>query len=193
MRFDNDLSLHTHMRMRGAWHLYPRDVSWRRGTTPRVLLDFSDWVAVLFSAPTVNLVRQPEPLLEHLGPDILAEEFEVGEAVRRSRLLRPETLGEMLLDQRVCAGIGNIYKCESLWQLHLDPWLSPAELDDAQLTRLFSCARKLMRAGLHAHTVRAVHGRARHPCPRCHTPISVRAQGEHARLTYFCSRCQARG
>ena len=102
-------------------------------------------------------------------------------------------LGELLLDQRVCAGIGNIYKCESLWIHRLDPWQPSEALDDEALRRLYSAARDLMRRNLVTPIARqrhAVHARGGRSCPRCGTPIRIQPQGEHARLTYFCPRCQ---
>jgi endonuclease-8 len=109
----------------------------------------------------------------------------------------------MLLEQRVCAGIGNIYKCEALWALKLDAWMAPAELNDGELRQVYLTARDLMRGSLVTRGKsrdpdewpigrqrHAVHGRGGRPCPRCGTPIRIRAQGQQARLTYFCPRCQ---
>jgi endonuclease-8 len=100
----------------------------------------------------------------------------------------------LLLEQRVCAGIGNIYKCEALWALRLDAWLPRGKLDDERLRQLYMTARDLMRRNILEPIVRrrhAVHGRGGRPCPRCGAPIRIRAQGAQARFTYFCPRCQA--
>jgi len=129
----------------------------------------------------------------HLGPDILVDPFDLEEVIRRARRSDAPTLGELLLEQQVCAGIGNIYKCESLWGLRLDPWTRPAELDDERLRQLYLMARDLMRRNLVTPIARqrhAVHARGGRPCPRCGTPIRIRAQGQQARLTYYCPRCQ---
>jgi endonuclease-8 len=133
----------------------------------------------------------PDPVA-HLGPDILVDPFDIDEVIRRARLSEAPTLGKVLLEQRVCAGIGNIYKCESLWALRLDPWMHPAELHDERLRQLYLTARDLMRRNLVTPIARqrhAVHARGGRPCPRCGTPIRIRAQGHQARLTYFCPRC----
>ncbi len=200
IRFSSGLTLHTHMRMHGSWHLYQPGERWRRPQwQARAVLDFDSAVAVAFAAPVVELVRDPEGAVAHLGPDILSPDFQLDEVIARARKSLAPTLGEMLLDQRICAGIGNVYKCESLWELGLDPWLPPAHCDEATLRRLYATARTQMRGNLttwaprrFAHGRAAVHGRAGRPCPRCGTPIAVRAQGEHARMTFHCPGCQRR-
>ena len=193
IRFSGGLSLHTHMRMRGAWHLYQPGERWQRPAhQARAVLDFDDAVAVCFAAPVVDLVRDAGATVAHLGPDILGGTWRPEEVLSRVRVSAVATLGEMLLDQTLCAGIGNIYKCESLWTRRLDPWLSPAACDDATIRDLYLEAREQMRAHLTGAGIRrrAVHGRAGRPCPRCGAPIAVRAQGEHARMTFHCPRCQ---
>jgi len=142
----------------------------------------------------MELIRDAREPVAHLGPDILVDPFDLEEVIRRARRSDAPTLGELLLEQRVCAGIGNIYKCESLWGLRLDPWMLPAELDDERLRQLYQTARDLMRRNLVTPIARqrhAVHARGGRPCPRCGTPIRIRAQGHQARLSYFCPRCQS--
>jgi endonuclease-8 len=197
MHFDGGIALHSHMRMHGAWHLYRRDERWR---LPRhratAMLTFDDVTAVCFAAPVVELVADPLLPVAHLGPDILGDRFDLDEVLQRARSAAAATLGELLLDQRVCAGIGNIYKCETLWIHRIDPWLSPAAVDDGLLRRLYLTAHDLMRANLITPVGRqrhAVHARAGRPCPRCGSPIRIQTQGALARLTYFCSRCQGVG
>ena len=194
MQFEGGLALHSHMRMTGAWHLYRVGERWpqpeRRAT---VVLSFDDVVAVCFAAPVMELVRDGREPVAHLGPDILVDPFDLEEVIRRARRSDAPTLGELFLEQCVCAGIGNIYKCESMWALRLDPWMRPADLDDERLRQLYLTARDLMRRNLVTPIARqrhAVHARGGRPCPRCGTPIRVRAQGHQARLTYFCPRCQ---
>jgi len=157
------------------------------------VLTFDDVVAVCFAAPVMELVSDPRRTVAHLGPDILADSFDLDEVIRRSRASDAATLGELLLEQRVCAGIGNIYKCEALWAHRLNPWSAPSELTDDALRRLYSAARDMMRRNLVPSVGRqshAVHARGGRPCPRCGTPVRIRPQGELARLTYFCPKCQ---
>jgi endonuclease VIII len=201
MRFSDGWTLHSHMRMNGSWHLYRAGQRWQRPERQaRVVLEFGEWLAVCFSAPVVDLVRAGHEPIAHLGPDLLAAGVRMEEVVARARALGPTPLGELLLDQRVCGGIGNVYKCETLWRLRLDPWASSDMLDDAALAELFETARTAMRANLRPAAPRrfegrppAVHGRGGRPCPRCGTPVRTRLQGELARLTYWCPTCQQGG
>jgi endonuclease-8 len=193
------LVLHSHMRMTGAWHLYASGERWRKPAhRARAVLEVEGAVAVCFNAPVVELRPDDGAVTRHLGPDILADDFDLNEAVALARADPDRPLGELLLDQRVCAGIGNIYKCNTLWRLRLDPWSPAGALDDDALRRLYTTARELMLAGrdhpgLGPFRMAGVHGRSRRPCPRCDTPIRVRRQGEQGRLTYFCPGCQTGG
>jgi formamidopyrimidine-DNA glycosylase len=200
IRFDNGLALHTHMRMRGVWQVYPRG---QKATRPdwqlKAILETDDVVAACFAAPVVELIRDESAHVGHLGPDILGEEWDVHAVVKRARSLGAAAIGEVMLDQRVSAGIGNVYRCESLWQLKVNPWKPIDKLTDDELASLFDVARQAMRANLGGDRRRrfpgygkgAVHGRGGRPCPRCGTPIKVRALGEHARLAYWCPACQS--
>jgi endonuclease VIII len=194
MQFEGGLALHSHMRMTGAWHLYRTGERWRQPQRrATAVLTFDDVVAVCFAAPVLELVVDARRPVAHLGPDILAPLFDLDEVIHRARRSAAPSLGELLLEQRVCAGVGNIYKCEALWALRLNPWAPPARLDDAGLRRLYSTARDLMRRNLVTPVPgqgHAVHGRGGRPCRRCDTPIRTKAQGEQARLTYFCVGCQ---
>ena len=194
IRFDDGLVLHSHMRMTGSWHVYAPGQRWRKpARLASAVLGFEDMVAVLFSAPVVELTRDPREVVGHLGPDILADDFVVADAVRLARLSEREELGDLLLDQRVCAGIGNIYKCETMWLQRANPWTLAAEITDLELGAMYATARRLMRdslVGRGPRARRAVHARGHRPCPRCATPIAVRVQGVLGRLTYYCPRCQ---
>jgi endonuclease-8 len=193
------LVLHSHMRMTGAWHLYAPGERWRKPAhRARAVLEVEGAVAVCFNAPVVELRPDDGAATRHLGPDILADDFDPGDAVALARTDPDRPLGELLLDQRVCAGIGNIHKCNTLWRLRLDPWSPAGALDDDALRAVYSTARELMLAGRDHPGLRnlrtaGVHGRSRRPCPRCDTPIRVRPQGEQGRLTYFCPGCQTGG
>jgi len=199
MRFSGGWTLHSHMRMTGSWHLYRTGERWKRpGHLARVVLQFGDREAVCFSAPVVDLVREGRAPVAHLGPDVLADDFPLDVAVARARAVGPVALGELLLDQRVCCGIGNVYKCEALWELRLDPWRSSGELGDDELARLFEVARAAMRENVSRAAPRsfggrpgAVHGRRGRPCPRCGARVEANPQGQDARMTYWCPTCQA--
>ena len=199
IRFDNGLAIHSHMRMRGAWHLYRKGERWRRPAWQmKALLETDDAVAVCFAAPVIELVRDEATKVGHLGPDILSDVWTATDVVTRTRAMGATAIGELLLDQRVTAGIGNVYRCEALWLRKVNPWTKATDLRDEALAAIFETAREAMLANLKGGFQRtfpgygkgAVHGRGGRPCPRCGTPIKVRAQGEHARLTYWCPACQ---
>jgi endonuclease VIII len=198
MRFSGGWTLHSHMRMTGSWHLYRPGERWQQPRhRARAVLAFGDWEAVCFSAPLLELVREGAEAIGHLGPDVLAGDFPLPEVVARARALGAVPVGELALDQRVCCGIGNVYRCEALWELRVDPWCSSASLDDEHLGAVFATARAAMLENLRGAGPRrfggrpaAVHGRGGRPCPRCGELVSARAQGPDARITYWCPRCQ---
>lgn len=195
MGFDGDLILHSHMRMSGSWHMARAG---ERGLRPaqlvraRVELD-DGGVAVCYAAAVVELTTTSAwaSPVEHLGPDVLAEPLDLDRIVARTRGSEATELGVLLLDQRVCAGIGNMWRCEVMWELRLDPWTPVAALDVPTLRACYRSAHDLMLAGLREQPRQsAVHGRGWRPCPRCRAPIAVRAQGDQGRLTYWCPSCQ---
>ena len=111
----------------------------------------------------------------------------------RARTDATRAVGEVLLDQSVCSGIGNIYKCESLFAVALDPWAPVDSIDDAALEKLYRTARRLMREsayGMSGRPRRAVHGRGGRPCRRCAHMIQMKPQGAQGRITYWCPHCQ---
>jgi endonuclease-8 len=203
VRFASGNVLHSHMRMTGSWHVYSRGQRWRRPTSEaRLMLTCGDRVAVCFNAPVVELLQKRaeavHPALTRLGPDVLAEPdaLDVDEIRRRARSRPAElALGELLLDQRVVAGIGNIWRCETLFADGRDPWAPQSSLTDDELDHLVRTASRLMRAQLGPWNAaesgpRAVYKRTGRPCRRCGTPIEARRQGAEARTTYWCPTCQ---
>jgi endonuclease-8 len=201
IRFDDRLELRTHLRMNGSWHRYRPGERWRRPPgRARLVLEVPGAVAVCFDAPVVELFEARaealHPSLSRLGPDLLVDDFDAAEA--RRRLRSPERAGlsiaEALLDQRALAGIGNIWKNETLFAERVSPFVTVASLDDETLDRLVEAARRLLRqsaAGVPGRQRTAVYGRAGRPCRRCGSIIRSRAQGaELPRTTYWCPACQ---
>ena len=204
IRFDNGLEIRTHLRMNGSWHRYQPGERWRRPAgRARLVIEVPGAVAVCFDAPVVELLEVRaeglHPSLGRLGPDLLAPDFDADEAIRRLR--DPSRAGmsiaEALLDQRALAGIGNIWKNETLWTERVSPFAAVGSLDDETVARLVGTARRLLRAsaGLIAASgrpgPRSVYGRTGRPCPRCGTPIASAQQGtEIPRTTYWCPTCQ---
>ncbi len=215
MRFSGDLVLRTHMRMNGSWHIYRPGERWRRPRRDmRIVLATERFEAVAFNVPVAEFVdaasldRHDE--LRTLGPDLLAENFDAGEVLARMRTRPALPIADVLLNQRVVAGIGNVYKSELLFMCRIDPFTPVARLDDERLKELIDTARRVLRLnvgeGLPAMTTYTgyrrttrrsdpaerlwVYGRGGKPCRRCGTPISARKHGDDARLTYWCSKCQ---
>ena len=103
-------------------------------------------------------------------------------------------MAELLLDQRVLAGIGNIVRAETLWEVRQDPFAPPASLSDRRLLELAVVARRMLRAGVaqHGRLPQRVYGQTGRPCPRCAVPIDSVMQGTEApRRLYYCPGCQA--
>lgn len=197
LRFDSGLALHTHLGMRGSWHLYRPGERWRLPErAASVVLEFPESVAVCFRASIAELERGRDSVA-HLGQDVLAPEFDPVVAAARARALLVPTAGEALLDQRAAAGIGNVFRCEVLWMHGVSPFRPLGECDDELLAALFATAAKLVAENARfsaprrfPHGRAAVHGRPRRPCPRCGTLVTARRLGEQARLAYWCPGCQ---
>ncbi|MGH9280584.1 MAG: hypothetical protein ACRD12_21130 [Acidimicrobiales bacterium] len=142
------------------------------------------------------------PALAGLGPDVLVDPLDLDEVVRRARRLPPDlALGELLLDQRVAAGIGNIYRTESLFLEGHSPWAPQSAIGDDDLGRLVTTASRLMKRQLgpfrpawperrDSREPRWVYRRAGRPCRRCGAIIQSKPQGELARIAYWCPTCQ---
>lgn len=201
IRFEGGWAVRTHLGMEGSWWVFRPGERWRKPAwQARLVLETPEWVAVCFSAPTVEVTRRPEHALRDLGPDLVAADADLDLVLGRARAAGAAVpLGELLLDQRVAAGIGNVYRCETLWAKRRSPWQATGELDDTQLQGLYAYAAESLRLNLDGgrfgrrfpdHPRPAVHGRGGRPCPRCGTPIAVRRQGSLARYTYFCPACQ---
>jgi len=186
LTFEGGIVLRSHLRMTGRWQVVERG-SARRGK-PWLVLAGDEQEAVLWNGPVLELSARGT---RRLGPDILATPPELGAMVANLRRDHARELGDALLDQRVVAGIGNIWKAESLWHARLSPWLPVGEASDEELERVLRAAARLMRASLERRSGgRAVYKRAGRPCRRCAEPIRSRGQGDGNRTVYWCPRCQ---
>ena len=215
IRFSGGLMLRTHMRMNGSWHIYRPGERWRRPRRDmRIVVATDAFEAVAFTVPVAEFLdaraEAQQQDLRAIGPDLLADTFDEDEALRRVRGRGGDEIAEALLNQRVLAGIGNVYKSEVLFICRLNPFAPVRSVDEPSLRGVFATARKLLQAnvsslggGIRTYigyrrggergeaAQRYVYGRARKPCRRCGTAIRVRAQGPHARLSYWCPACQA--
>jgi endonuclease-8 len=187
LRFEGGYVLRSHLRMSGRWSVVARG-SERRGR-PWLVLRGRRHEAVQWNGPVLELHRRG---LERLGPDILAEPPDLERMVanlRRAERARP--LGDALLDQRLVAGIGNLWRAEALWHARLSPWLPLGEATDGELRTALGEAARLMRGSLEgAAGRRAVYRRAGRPCLRCGGQIRSRGLGEANRTAYWCPGCQ---
>src|SRR6478752_5315729 len=194
MHFSGDLVLRTHMRMNGSWHIYRPGERWQRSRRDmRVLIATSDFEAVGFSIPVAEFIRgrdlERHDELRRLGPDVLSDVFSPEEAIRRLRQRADTPVADAILNQRVLAGLGNVYKSEVLFMCRVNPFVHVRMLDAATLTSVVDTATRVLKAnvsdilapmttysGLRRTTGRDapkerlwVYGRARLPCRRCGT------------------------
>jgi endonuclease VIII len=215
MHFSGDLILRSHMRMHGSWHLYRPGERWQCPRIDmRIVVGTAAFDAVAFRVPVaefhtaVSLAR--DRVMRELGPDLLAADFPLDEGVSRLRALGARPVAEALLDQRAVAGIGNVFKSEVLFESRVSPWLPVSALEDGALRHLLETARRQLRMNgpLSAAAVSPsnggrrttrrmnpaerlfVYGRAGKPCRVCGGIIAATKEGEDARVTYYCARCQ---
>ncbi len=171
----------------------------------------ADAVHIWIGAPTVEISHRRSPrrgeAISSLGPDILADDFDSRQAASRAALHPLRTIAEVLLDQRIAAGIGNVYKCEALFVCGIDPRTRVAQLAVTRLDALYTTAREQMIANLGPapRTTRDslvpqrgnqryfVYSRGGQPCPRCGASIESYQSGDPVRWTWACPRCQVPG
>lgn len=203
---DAGLVIRSHMGMPGTWEIYQPGARWRHPIgAARVVLETRTATAVCFSAPDIS-VDTPSAIeheISHLGPDLCADEFDREEAIRRMNAPLKATLAEHIADQRIMAGVGNVYKSEILFLERLHPE-QPPTLEPDQIERVVNRARQLLMLNrtrpnriTTAETRRGaelwVYGRGGQPCRRCRTKIESAWIGNVERITYWCPRCQTDG
>ena len=153
--FDDGIVLHTHMRMTGSWHLYRHGERWRkRRTQARAIIETDEWIAVCFNAPVVETYRafdaRRHPRAGKLGPDLCRMDADLHECVARMQHYDDPsaTIAEVLLDQRVMCGVGNVFRCEVLWASGVHPWAPVGSLPQSACLDLVLTAAGLLRANL---------------------------------------------
>lgn len=214
-RVEGDLTVHTHLRMDGSWRILPAQggpgMSARgAGDTIRLVLGNDEWVALGVRLGVVNLLptRLEHRVVGHLGPDPLGPDWDAEEVARRLRQAPERPIGEALLDQRNIAGLGTIYRAETLFVAGVSPWRPAGAVED--LAGLAALARRMLEAnkelgdrhGLPVTTgdLRPgrrvwVYGRGGRPCLRCGTPVGMADMGAagnegRKRPLYWCPSCQ---
>jgi endonuclease-8 len=188
LRFEGGVVLRSHLRMSGRWRVLQNDAP--VFGTPWLVLRGDDHTGVLWGGPVLELERGAT---RRLGPDILADPPDFDAMLARFRRAdHARELGDALLDQRLVAGIGNVWKVESLWEEKVSPWRRIGEVSDDEIGRVLTTANRLMRARVDGVVPgrRRVYRRKGHACPRCGTPIKSWPQGDDARMAYWCPQCQ---
>jgi endonuclease-8 len=204
LRTDAGVTLHSHLKMEGAWHLYRPGERWRGpGFQVRAVLRTEPWVAVGFRLAVCELLatEREHEVVGHLGPDVLGPDWDLDEAARRLRADPDRPIGAALLDQRAIAGPGNNWKNELCFLRGVSPWTPVREVRD--LEAMLALLKRMMEAnrtiGHQVTTGDARRGRKHwvaerggEPCLRCGTPIrrATQATGGLERVTYWCPTCQ---
>jgi endonuclease-8 len=188
LRFEGGLVLRSHLRMSGRWSIRPRGTP--VAGRPWLVLRSSKAEGVLWNGPVLELHTRA---LGRLGPDILATRPDFGAMLARmARADRSRRFGEVLQDQSLVAGIGNVWMSESLWYARLSPWQRLGDVEVAARQDALHTAARLMRASLDGRREhgRRVYRRAGRPCPRCGAAIRSWGQGDANRIAYWCPACQ---
>jgi endonuclease-8 len=205
------LVLRTHMRMNGSWHIYRPGERWqKRPIDMRIVVGTADFVAVGFNVPIAELHTDRSLArargVQGLGPDLLAERFDEIEALRRMAQRADATIADTIIDQRVMAGVGNVFKSEILFACRVHPFTLVRDLSETARLDVVRAARRMLTSSVHAaplvgamrRTTRRqdpdarlwVYGRGGAPCRVCGTAIARRTTGVGARSTYWCPHCQ---
>ena len=207
LRTDDGLTVHSHLKMEGSWHLYRPGERWRGPDHQvRAVLETEPWIAVGWRLGILELLDTADEhrAVGHLGPDVLGPDWDADEAARRLGADPGRQIGVALIDQRALAGPGNIYKSEALFLRGVHPRTGVRDVDLAPLVGLVKrlmeanrdTGRQITTGDRRPGRERWVYGRAGEPCRRCGTTIRREAQGppDAERVTYWCPSCQpARG
>jgi endonuclease-8 len=204
-----DVVLHTHMRMQGQWHVYrPGQRWWFTPSDARVVIRTDAYVAPCETPPVVELMTAREvalhPVIPELGPDVIADDFDAEEGLRRLRSQPERDIATALLDQRTLSGIGNEIKNETLFLARVWPWTTVGDLDDTILIHALEVARDLLRRNRKGGPRRTrfaldprqlvwVQERTGLPCYECGTPIDRGYHPNEFRKSWFCPGCQTIG
>jgi endonuclease VIII len=216
IHFSGDLILVTHMRMSGSWHIYRVGERWHHSRREmRAVIATTDFEAVAFNVPVAKFYTartlERNSTIPKLGPDLLGVEFAADEAKARLLAHGDEEIANVLLNQRVMAGLGNVYKSEVLFACGVHPFRRVNTLTGAEIDCILERSRHFLEAnakdggdrrmvtytGLRRTTRAAdpgarlwVYRRQGKECRRCGTAILMCRQGPGARSTYWCPVCQ---
>jgi len=187
LRFEDGIVLRSHLRMSGRWQVHARGS--KLVGRPWLVLRGAEREGVLWNGPVLEL---DDRAVRRLGPDILAQPPDLEAMIANLRRDHRRAIGDALLDQRLVAGIGNLWKAEALWEAGVSPWQPAVEVSDEELRAVLQAAHELMTTSVETRRERRlVYNRAGRGCRRCGTPIEARGQGEANRTAYWCPSCQA--
>lgn len=202
---DDGRVVHSHLGMTGSWHVYPSGEAWRKPASQAALaLHTRHHAVVCFSPKRLELVTvthlRRNDYAQQLGPDLMRADSDLDAALQRMRIYHLAPIGEAVMNQTIVAGIGNVYKSETLFLARLNPWTRVGDLPDGVLLEYLADTRRLMRMnrgpGRRVTRFRAdgkrhwVYGRGGEPCHECGGTITLRRQGDAGRTTYWCAACQ---
>lgn len=187
LRFEGGVTVRSHLGMTGAWRVVAAETDVRG--TPWLVLRGSRSQAVLRGGARLHVSSRPP---RRLGPDILADPLDAATIVANVLAAEPHRpVGDVLLDQAVVAGIGNIWRSEALWAARVSPWRPIRDVGAGEVESAVREAHCLMRRSVEGEAPkRRVYRRAGRPCFRCGEPIESGRIGEHARNAYWCPVCQ---
>jgi endonuclease VIII len=199
IRFENQLVIHSHLRMTGKWRV--RDADWPPPRNTWLLIRHDAKLVAQINGPVLELMTASRTRFDQriagLGPDILAPELDEARFLRRLRDDDPtRPIGDAMLDQRIMAGIGNLWKVEGCFQAGIDPWRPTGQVTEEEAMAIVdACRPRMQRSALDGNQTRfkLIYGKAGRPCPRCGeaSKIQVRGQWDDNRPTYWCARCQS--
>jgi endonuclease VIII len=201
IRFEGGLAIHSHLRMTGHWSVLRDGRRWPRSARRAwLVMEHGGAEVVQFDGPVLELMTEArvrnDPRIAHLGPDILAPEFDAERFLRRLREDDPtRAIADALIDQQTIAGIGNLWKSEGCFAAGIDPWRPAGRVSDAEALAIVEAVRpRMQHSAEHGFQRREeqVYEREGRPCPRCGPPSRIlkRYQGEGNRKTYWCESCQ---
>ena len=196
LRFANGLTIHSHLRMTGKWRV--RDLEWQPPRTTWLLIYAGERQVAQINGPVLSLMTDSRTRFDRrlamLGPDILAPVLDEAGILRRLREDDPtRPIGDALLDQRILAGIGNLWKAEGCWLAEIDPWRRTGDVSDEEVHRILEETRPRMQESAGngmQDRFKTIYGTTGRPCPRCGTRIKSLGQGDDGRTTYWCPGCQ---
>ena len=187
LHFEGGLTIRSHLRMSGRWRVQ------KRGATvvgrPWLVLRGTQWEAIEWNGPVLGIDRG---IRGRVGPDVLGADVERTDLARAVRCASAERLlGDVLLDQRVISGVGNMWAAEGLWHARLSPWLRVGEASDDEIDELIGWLRAAMQSSVAGvRSARSVYRRPGRPCPRCRARIRSGGLGDANRTAYWCPGCQ---